>query len=91
MFKKRMSLVNICILLFIAYFLITLGLYIFQRSLLYHPAENNYFGDKLIVSITKVKIKTQDNIELLSWYHNKDLNKYKTILFLHGKLHLLQW
>ena len=46
--------------------------------------ENNYFGDKLNVSVTKIKIKTQDNIELLSWYHNKDSNKYKTILFLHG-------
>jgi len=52
--------------------------------LLYHPTENNYFGDPLIVTIEKVKIKTQDNIELLSWYHKKNNNNYKTILFLHG-------
>jgi len=52
--------------------------------LLYHPGENNYFGDPLTVSIEKVKIKTHDNIELMSWYHNKNLNDYKTILFLHG-------
>ena len=66
------------------YFFILFTTYFFQRSLLYHPKENNYFGDSLLVSIEKVKIKTQDNIELLSWYHDKNINKYKTILFLHG-------
>ena len=66
------------------YFLILISTYIFQRNLLYHPGENNYFGDKLIVSIEKKKIKTRDGIELLSWFHNKNLNDYKTILFLHG-------
>jgi len=66
------------------YFLIVISTYIFQRNLLYHPEENNYFGDPLTVEIEKVKIKTQDNIELLSWFHNKNLNDYKTILFLHG-------
>ena len=66
------------------YFFILFTTYFFQRSLLYHPKENNYFGDPLLVSIEKVKIKTQDNIELLSWYHDKNINKYKTILFLHG-------
>ena len=84
MFKKRMSLVNICILLFIAYFLITLGLYIFQRSLLYHPVVNNYYGEKLNLKIEEVKITTEDNIDLLAWYHKKDIKKYKTILYLHG-------
>ncbi|SVC47944.1 uncharacterized protein METZ01_LOCUS300798, partial [marine metagenome] len=72
MFKKKMSLVNICILLFIAYFLITLGLYIFQRSLLYHPVVNNYYGEKLNLKIEEVKITTEDNIDLLAWYHKKD-------------------
>jgi fermentation-respiration switch protein FrsA (DUF1100 family) len=58
--------------------------YLFQRNLLYHPTENNYSGDKLLVAIEKVKIKTQDNIELISWYHNKNIDNYKTILFFHG-------
>ena len=31
-----------------------------------------------------MKINTQDGIELMSWYHNKNVNNYKTILFLHG-------
>ena len=66
------------------YLIITFILYKSQRSLLYHPSENNYFGDKLMVSIDKVKIKTEDNIELLAWYHHKDIDNYKTILFLHG-------
>ena len=66
------------------YFLIVLFTYIFQRNLLYHPSENNYSGDKLLVFVEKVKIKTEDNIELTSWYHNKNHNDYKTIIFFHG-------
>ena len=66
------------------YLVITLSLYFFQRNLLYYPSKNNYSGDRLTVPIEKVKIKTQDNIELLSWYHKKNVSDYKTILFLHG-------
>ena len=51
---------------------------------MYHPNENNYFGDKLEVEIEKVKITTSDNIDLLGWFHNKDLNKFKTIVYFHG-------
>ena len=71
------------VLVFI-YVSILLILFFFQRNLLYHPSENNYSEDKLTVSIEKVKIKTRDNIDLLGWYHKKNLNNYKTILFLHG-------
>jgi len=88
LFKKnsiKMNYFAIIILTFLLiYFLILFTTYFFQRNLLYHPKENNYFGDQLLVSVEKVKIKTQDNIELLSWYHNKNINNYKTILFLHG-------
>ena len=59
-------------------------LFIFQRSLMYHPQENNYFGDKLEVEIEKVKIKTSDDIDLLGWLHKKDLKKFKTIVYFHG-------
>ena len=75
---------HILLIFIVIYFLIMISTYVFLSSLLYHPGENNYSGDKLIVPIEKVKIKTQDDIELLSWYHNKNLNDYKTILFLHG-------
>ena len=66
------------------YILILISIYIFQRNLLYHPSENNYSGDKITVSVEKIKIKTKDNIDLIAWYHKKNLNEYKTILFLHG-------
>ena len=71
-------------LVVLVYLSVTLGLYFFQRSLLYHPMENNYSGDKLSVKIEKVNIKTEDNINLLAWYHKKDNTKFKTILYLHG-------
>ena len=81
--KKMYNLFLIC-LVFLVYFLVTLGLYVFQRNLLYHPMENNYSGDELTVKIEKVKIATEDNIDLLAWHHVKDNKKYKTILYLHG-------
>ena len=74
----------ILLTLIIIYFFILITTYLFQRNLLYHPSENNYSGDQLQVSVEKVKIKTSDNIELLSWFHNKNISKYKTILFFHG-------
>ena len=42
---------------------------------MYHPNENNYSNDKILVHVDKVKINTNDNIELLGWYHEKDLKK----------------
>ena len=81
---KKMYILFLVILVSLVYFFASLGLYIFQRDLLYHPTENNYDGDKLTVNIQEVKIVTDDNIDLLAWYHNKDINKFKTILYLHG-------
>ena len=68
-----MSLINILILILLGYLVITFVLFFFQRNLLYYPSINNYSGEKLNVSVEKVKIKTEDNIELLSWYHKKIL------------------
>ena len=77
-------LLTILLVFFLIYFFILLTTFIFQRNLLYHPGENNYSGDQILVNIDRVKIKTKDNIDLLAWYHNKNTKKYKTILFLHG-------
>ena len=82
--KKKMYILSILGLLVLLYLTITFILYYSQRSLLYHPSENNYSGDKLTVSIEKIKIRNDDNIELLAWYHEKNIHNYKTILFLHG-------
>jgi len=82
--NKKMYSLFLVSLVILVYFFATLGLYVLQRSLLYHPTENNYYGDDLTVNIEKVKVETDDNIDLLAWYHNKDINKFKTILYLHG-------
>ena len=82
--KLKVFFLKLAIIIFIFYALILVTLYLFQRNLLYHPSENNYYGDKLKVSVSKVKIKTKDNIELLAWYHKKNTGNFKTILFLHG-------
>ena len=70
--------------IFAIYISVLILLFIFQRNLMYHPNENNYFGDKLEVDIEKVNIKTSDNLSLLGWFHKKDLKKFKTILYFHG-------
>jgi len=88
LFRKKLIKMNYIALILsifvLIYILILLSIYIFQRNLLYHPSENNYYGDKITVSVEKIKIKTKDNIDLIAWYHKKNLNEYKTILFLHG-------
>ena len=71
-------------LIILGYAFLLIFLYFYQRNLMYHPNENNYFDDQLSVYVEKVNINTSDNIELLGWYHEKDLKKYKTIVFFHG-------
>ena len=88
--NKKMSLINILILILLGYLVITFVLFFFKSNLLYYPAINNYSGEKLNISVEKVKIKTEDNIELLSWYHKKNSGDYKTILFLHGNAGTLE-
>ena len=82
--KFRNNLLLFFQIITLIYFVILIFLYFYQRNLMYHPNENNYFDDKLSVYIEKVKINTDDDIELLGWYHEKDLKKNKTILFFHG-------
>jgi uncharacterized protein len=82
--KRRNFLLEIVIGILVIYVLVLILLFIFQRNLMYHPEENNYFGDKLEVDIKKVNIKTSDNINLLGWFHKKDLKKFKTIVYFHG-------
>ena len=79
----KFSLQVISIILLV-YFLILVFLYFYQRNLLYHPNENNYLNDKLMVQVEKIKVGTNDNIDLLGWYYQKDIKKFKTILFFHG-------
>ena len=83
--SKKVKMFSIfLILLLLVYLIVSLVLFISQRSLLYHPVENNYSGDELKVKIEKVKINTEDNLNLLAWFHKKDVIKFKTILYFHG-------
>ena len=82
--KRRNFLLEIIVGILAIYTLVLILLFIFQRNLMYHPDENNYFGDKLEINIEKVKINTSDNINLLAWFHKKDLKKFKTIVYFHG-------
>ena len=82
--KIKMFLFNALFVIISAYIIVMIFLYFYQRNLLYHPTENNYSNDQITVSIEKVKITTEDNIDLLAWYHEKDIKKFKTILYLHG-------
>ena len=82
--KRRNFFLEFVIGILAIYISVLILLFIFQRNLMYHPNENNYFGDKLEVDIEKVNIKTSDNLSLLGWFHKKDLKKFKTILYFHG-------
>ena len=75
---------SIIIAILLIYISVLVILFYFQRSLLYLPNINNYFGDKLNVDIEKVQITTSDNINLVGWFHRKDLIKFKTIVYFHG-------
>ena len=53
-------------------------MFLFQRNFLYHPSVDNYLEDQAInepSEIEKVKIVTEDNIELVAWFYNKDIKK----------------
>ena len=84
MIIKKNFFLYIIIVILLIYLSVLVYLFFFQRNLLYHPNENNYSGDKLKVDIEEVQIKTSDNINLLGWFHEKDLNKFKTIVYFHG-------
>jgi len=81
-FKKKVM--QISLVLILVYLIFIVFLYFYQRNLLYHPNENNYSGDNLIVKVEKVKILTPDNLQLNGWFHKKNLADYKTIVYFHG-------
>ena len=69
------------------YVLLLIIVFFFQRNLLYHPSADNYINDEVAkepTEIEKVKITTKDKINLIGWFHNKNLENSKTILFFHG-------
>ena len=80
--KFKMNILSILIALFVAYLILIVFIYFYQRKLLYHPSENNYL-DETNLNHKIEKIYIQSDTELISWYYNNNKN-YKTILFFHG-------
>ena len=71
--KFRNNLLSFIQLIILVYLFLLAFLYFYQRNLMYHPDENNYFNDKLSVNIEEVEISTQDGLGLLGWYHELSL------------------
>ena len=81
MFKKfRKNLLQIVLIIFLLYFFVLVFLYFYQRNLIYHPTENNYLNDKIDFDYKEIFIETDENIELKSWFIEKDLKKFKKIV-----------
>ena len=69
------------------YILLIIVVFFYQRNILYHPSASNYLKDNLDTEpseIEKVKVITEDKIALNGWFYNKDIEKFKTIVFFHG-------
>ena len=68
----------------VAYLVVLVFIYFYQRNLLYHPSENNYQNDEVEFNYEEVYIEVENEIKLKSWLINKDLKKLKTLLIFHG-------
>ena len=68
----------------IAYLVLLVFIYFYQRNLLYHPSENNYQNDIIQFNYDEIFIKVDEKIKLKSWIINKNLKKFKTLVFFHG-------
>ena len=70
--------------LIIAYIVVIIFIYFYQRNLLYHPSENNYQNDKIQFIYEEIFIKVNEKIQLKSWIIKKDFKKFKTLVIFHG-------
>ena len=70
--------------LIIAYLVLIIFIYFYQRNLLYHPSDNNYQGDKIQFDYEEIFIKVDEEIKLKSWIIEKDFKNYKTLVIFHG-------
>jgi len=70
--------------LILIYLTLLIVIFLAQRKLLYEPTENNYLEENLLShKVEKIKIPSNDNINLISWYFLKNKN-FKTLVFFHG-------
>ena len=78
-----MFITKLIISILVIYLVLLIFLYFYQGKLLYPTVNSDTEIDNLIPKIEKVNITTSDNLNLLGWFHKKDISK-NTILFLHG-------
>ena len=72
------------VIIILCYLLIVFFVFFNQRNLLYHPSENNYNTDQAKFSYEEIFIPTTNGNNLKAWFHKKDLNNKKTLIFFHG-------
>tara|TARA_A100001011_G_scaffold407_1_gene523 strand:- start:1884 stop:2684 length:801 start_codon:yes stop_codon:yes gene_type:complete len=70
--------------LILAYVIVIIFVYLYQRNLLYHPSENNYQDAKIQFNYEEIFIKVDEKIKLKSWIIKKDFIKFKTLVIFHG-------
>ena len=72
------------ITIILCYLLILVFVFFYQRNLLYHPFENNYSTDQANFSYKEVFIPSSNGNNLKGWFHIKNLDEKKTLIFFHG-------
>tara|TARA_Y100001970_G_scaffold80528_1_gene102272 strand:- start:1684 stop:2496 length:813 start_codon:yes stop_codon:yes gene_type:complete len=82
--KKIKYMISFFTAIILIYLLIIAFMYFNQRNLLYHPSENNYTNDTIEFTFEEVSIPTPTGIKIKGWFHKKDLNQKKTLVFFHG-------
>jgi hypothetical protein len=64
----------------VSYLVVFLFMFFFQRTFMYHPNVNSYNLAPIRFTYEKVKIPSENNITLESWYSFKS-NQNKTLVF----------
>ena len=72
-------------IIILCYLFLVVGIFFYQRNLLYHPFENNYSTDLANFPYEEVSIPVSNEINLKGWFHIKDLNNKKTLVFFSWK------
>ena len=72
------------VIIILCYLLLVFYVFFNQRNLLYHPFENNYNSYEANFSYEEIFIPTSNGNNLKAWFHKKNLEKKKTLVFFHG-------
>ena len=84
--NKKMSVLNIILIILLFYLIATIAVYFFQRKLLYHPSAPPNFSQEttglgLEHKFEKINIKVNKDINLNGWFHLKNEKKKNCFIF----------